>query len=205
MTKLLYQGHGSLRLTADNGTVVYLDPFAGSGYDVPADLVLVTHEHFDHNQLQLIHLAADGVVWREKDFLVGGHHGAKEFRGITIVATPAQNKHHRIDECVGYLIDVDGLTIYCAGDTSTIDFMSTDLAANHVDYAFLPIDGIFNMGPAEASACARIIGATHTIPVHTMPVRDREDSLGFSEENAAAFDAPGKLVLHPGDEIELES
>lgn len=42
MAKLLYQGHGSLRLITDSGKVIYIDPFAGEGYDVPADLILVT-------------------------------------------------------------------------------------------------------------------------------------------------------------------
>ena len=37
MPKLFYQGHGSFRLTANDGRMVYVDPFAGSGYDLPAD------------------------------------------------------------------------------------------------------------------------------------------------------------------------
>ena len=51
MAELLYQGHGSLRLTTAAGTVVYIDPFMGDGYDVPADLVLVTHQHYDHRSI----------------------------------------------------------------------------------------------------------------------------------------------------------
>ena len=43
--KLLYQGHGSLRITTAEGKVIYIDPYAGEGYDVPADLILVTHGH----------------------------------------------------------------------------------------------------------------------------------------------------------------
>ncbi len=54
MAKLLYQGHSSLRIVTDSGTVVYIDPFAGEGYNLPADLVLVTHEHFDHNNVRLV-------------------------------------------------------------------------------------------------------------------------------------------------------
>ena len=48
MAKLLYQGHGSYRITADDGRVLYVDPYAGEGYDKPADIVLITHEHSDH-------------------------------------------------------------------------------------------------------------------------------------------------------------
>ena len=48
MAKLYYQGHGSFRLTSQNGTVLYVDPYAGDGYLLPADYILVTHEHGDH-------------------------------------------------------------------------------------------------------------------------------------------------------------
>ena len=49
MAKLLYQGHASLRITTSKGKIVYIDPYAGEGYDKPADMVLITHEHYDHN------------------------------------------------------------------------------------------------------------------------------------------------------------
>ncbi len=48
--KLLYQGHASMRITTVEGKVIYVDPFAGEGYDVPADLILMTHGHYDHTQ-----------------------------------------------------------------------------------------------------------------------------------------------------------
>ena len=54
MGKLFYQGHGSYRLVSDQGIVIYVDPFAGAGYDLPADIVLITHEHPDHNNLSLL-------------------------------------------------------------------------------------------------------------------------------------------------------
>jgi len=44
MPKLLYQGHGSYRLTCDNSFTIYVDPYAGEGYDKPADLILVTQQ-----------------------------------------------------------------------------------------------------------------------------------------------------------------
>ena len=67
MAKMLYQGHGSYRFTLDDGAVVYVDPFAGTGYDVPADLILVTHEHFDHNQVEKMPHARDCLVVRACD------------------------------------------------------------------------------------------------------------------------------------------
>ena len=51
---LLYMGQGSLRIVTGEGRVIYIDPYSGDGYDLPADLILVTHGHFDHNGLDLI-------------------------------------------------------------------------------------------------------------------------------------------------------
>lgn len=53
MAKLLFQGHGSYRITTNDGVVIYVDPFLGSGYDKEADIILVTHEHNDHNHVEL--------------------------------------------------------------------------------------------------------------------------------------------------------
>ena len=46
---LLYMGQASIRITTEEGRVIYIDPYAGNGYDLAADLILVTREHFDHN------------------------------------------------------------------------------------------------------------------------------------------------------------
>ena len=72
MAGILYQGHGSFRLTTSQGAVIYLDPFAGEGYDRPADLVLVSHEHHDHNEVGLVQLKDQGRVLRAGDFLKDG-------------------------------------------------------------------------------------------------------------------------------------
>ena len=63
MATLLYQGHGSLRLTTDSGKVIYIDPFAGEGYDEPADLILVTHQNHDHNCTDLPAKNPGCVIW----------------------------------------------------------------------------------------------------------------------------------------------
>lgn len=196
MAKLLYQGHGSYRITSEKGTVIYVDPFAGEGYDEEADLVLVTHEHHDHNALHLVRMKEDGRVLRAAGMLEEGRYQTRILGDISVHAVPAYNKNHDRDTCVGYLIGVDHKVIYAAGDTSTTDFMGK-LAAEHVDYALLPIDGVYNMDETEASACAKLIGARHTIPVHMKP------GALFDREKAEAFEAEGRLILEPGQAIEL--
>lgn len=72
MAEILYQGHGSFRLTTSEGSVIYIDPYAGEGYDRPADLVLVSHEHHDHNAVELVKRKEDGKILRAGDVLKDG-------------------------------------------------------------------------------------------------------------------------------------
>ena len=197
MAKLLYQGHGSYRITTQDNLVIYVDPYAGKGYDVPADLVLVSHEHFDHNHIELVTMKIGGRIYRSRDLLKNGEYRSVACHGIKIEATPACNRNHPVNECVGFLITVDGLKIYAAGDTSKTKYMSERLANEKIDYALLPIDGVYNMGPEEASACAEIIGAEHSVPIH------KKVGALFDEKMAEAFCAKGKLVLKPNTKIDL--
>ena len=196
MAKLLYQGHGSLRAVTDGGVVLYVDPFAGEGYDLPADVILVSHQHGDHNQLQLPAKKPGCIVWQNGNALQNGAYQTADLCGVRVEAVQAYNKNHRRDECVGFLVTLDGKLVYFAGDTSRTEQMET-LAARRIDYAFLPCDGVYNMDVAEASACAQLIAAQHSVPIHMAPGKL------FDRAAAERFEAPGRLILEPGDEIVL--
>lgn len=196
MPKFLYQGHGSYRLTADDGRIIYVDPYAGDGYDAPADIILVTHGHGDHNQTGLCAKKPECRIITHEEALAGGKHNSFDENGITVEAVEAKNLNHNPKHCVGYIITFDGVKIYASGDTSKAKQMET-FAGLNFDYAIFPGDGIFNMGLKEAAECARLVGAKHNIIVHIKP------GALFDRKKAEKWDAPNKLIVEPGQEIQL--
>ena len=145
MAKLLYQGHGSFRLESNIGTMFYIDPYAGAGYDLPADFILVTHEHGDHNHVELPAKKHDTRILRAEDFLKYGSYHSEMLKDAKVTAVPAYNRNHSSEKCVGFIVFIDGITLYFAGDTSKTDAMEGYVKDLKPDYAFLPTDGIYNM------------------------------------------------------------
>ena len=195
MPKLLFQGHSSLRLTTDDGRVIYIDPYKGKGYDLPADIILVTHQHIDHNRVKRCAQKPDCRIITNKEALAGGMHNSFDVDGIMIQAVEASNKLHDPKKCVGYIITLDDVKVYVSGDTSKTKQMES-FAALGLDYALFPGDGLFNMGPHEAAECAELVGAKNNIIIHLKP---GESVYKKAEE----WNAPNKLILEPGQEIEL--
>ncbi|MCL2042752.1 MAG: MBL fold metallo-hydrolase [Treponema sp.] len=195
-TTLLYQGHGSYRITAADGRVIFIDPYAGEGYDKPADILLVSHQHDDHNQIGLVTQKPGCTVITNVEALAGGKHNTFYVGGIVIEAVEACNTNHDPKQCVGFIITIDGIKIYIASDTSKTKSMES-FASRKLDYALLPLDGYYNMDLTEAAECSRLIGARVTIPVHMKPGEL------FDRERAEAFNAPGKLIVAAGEEITL--
>ena len=198
--RLLYQGHGSLRIVTEEGKVIYVDPYAGEGYDLPADLILMTHGHQDHTAVRLIRNRNEGcrvITWEEG--LVKGEYGTFDLGYATVEAVQAgNNRNHDIRKCVGWVITLaEGISIYVTGDTSTTDQMA-ELADRDLHYAFFVCDGVYNMDMEEAIACAKTVNARHSIPYHMAPGKL------FDAKRAELFDVPGRLILPAGEEIILE-
>lgn len=199
--RLLYMGHASLRIISPEGKTIYIDPYIGEGYEREADLILVTHGHYDHNNPDIAanrHPDCRIITWEEA--LADGKHQTFDLGYVTVEAVEAgYNNFHDVSECVGYVLTFsDGVSVYVSGDTSRTDQMPL-LAEKHIDYAFYCCDGVYNMNPDEAAECAVLVNAKHNIPYHVIS----QDGIYFDRERAEQFHAPNRMIIGPGEEIEL--
>ncbi len=197
---LLYMGHASLRIVSGDDKVIYIDPFCGEGYDLPADLILQTHDHYDHKDLSKVSLRNDDcVVITQKEALSSGKYNSFDMGYVSIEAVEAYNKNHDRNKCVGYILTFEnGVSLYVSGDTSKTDQMQ-ELSSRDLDYALYCCDGVYNMGAAEAAECAALVGAKVNIPYHS----GAADVTLFDMENAGKFNAPGAEILTPRSELIL--
>ncbi len=140
---LLYMGQGSLRIVTGEGKVIYIDPYSGDGYDLPADLILVTHGHYDHNGLDLVQSRSEDCrIITQNEALAGGEHQSFDLGYVRVEAVEAgYNQNHDVNSCVGYVLTFsNGRSVYVTGDTSTTQQMPL-LAEKEIDYAFFCCDG----------------------------------------------------------------
>ncbi|WP_160644243.1 MBL fold metallo-hydrolase [Chengkuizengella marina] len=199
-TTLEYLGHSSIKIVTNEGKVIYIDPWSGENYDEPADIVLITHFHYDHSDIEKVEAKKDTVYitpsFDFEDKSTSSTFPSTKIAGIKIYAVPAYNEFHKKEESFGYILELGDVMLYHAGDTSNIEEMKL-LSNLNITYALLPIDGIYNMDPIEATVVAKIINAEKVIPIST-----GEDGF-YNEENIRMFNIENKEVLKPGDVIEL--
>lgn len=197
-TTLTYIGHAAVKIVAKDGSVLYVDPYYPQGdYSDEADVLLITHGHSDHQPAVSFQAKDSCEKITYKEALVDGEYKSFEVGPFSIQAVAAGgNPNHDMNVCVGYLITVDGFTIYHAGDTSMIDQMK-ELSDKNIDYAMYPIDGQYNMDAAEATDVANLVGAKHNIPIHEFN--------GTDERKQDNFQPEGRLELAYGETIELSN
>ncbi|MCX6364926.1 MAG: MBL fold metallo-hydrolase [Actinobacteria bacterium] len=174
-------GHDSFRL--DGSSTVYIDPWKLCAEAPPADLILVTHDHFDHFSPDDIArvvtprttLIGPASVTDQVDGVTALTLGAGETAtvgGVTVTAVPAYNidKFRRPGEVfhppaaggLGYIVELDGRRIYHAGDTDAIP----EMRGVRCDVALLPVSGTYVMTAEEAAEACRMISATAVVPMH---------------------------------------
>jgi L-ascorbate metabolism protein UlaG (beta-lactamase superfamily) len=180
-------GHDTFKIIGEK--VIYTDPFRIRNED-EADIILVTHEHYDHCSPEDIEKVkgADTVIVATPDCaekLSGDIRTVQPgdsitVKGIDIEAVPSYNVnkkfHPKANSWVGYIFTVGGERIYIAGDTDYIPEMKDF----RVDIALLPVSGTYVMTAEEAVKAALDIKPRVAIPMHY-------DSIVGTAEDADRF------------------
>ena len=178
----------SLRICR-GGVELYVDPLGldAAAIDTPpADVILVTHPHYENfSQDDLERLRGpDTIVVAPatmKKHLGDADHFVRpgdmlHLDGLEILAMPAYNtdKHFHLPEngWLGYVFSLDGVTYYHAGDTDLIEAMGSV----RCDVAFLPVDGHYTMNAAEAAEAAVLCGADVVVPIRWGPGPSAEEA-----------------------------
>lgn len=162
-----YYGHASIAIEAD-GYRVYVDP-VGEAIDweaePKADLILITHDHYDHldtNAVRILTGNEDGYTKLAVGQTIDGKFGVKAVPAYNI--SPEQlNFHPKNRGDVGYIITVAGKRIYVSGDTEDNDDV---LAIRDIDYAFICCNKPYTM---TVEQCVRVVKAIRPkvfIPYH---------------------------------------
>lgn len=183
-------GHDSFRI--DGSVTVYVDPWKLARGAPLADVILVTHDHFDHLSLPdikrlsgpetvVVGPAAVTSQVRGPQTVTLAPGESTSVKGVQVSAVHAYNTdkfrapgevfHPRDDDHLGYVIELDGRRIYHAGDTDHIPEMSGVAC----DVALLPVSGIYVMTADEAAGACDTISAGLVVPMHYGTVAGNKD------------------------------
>ncbi len=184
LDSLDWLGHASFRIRS-GGATIYIDPYRVPAGPV-ADLILVTHGHYDHFSPQDIERLSGEHTWlvapapvaervrgRVSSIAPGQALELEPFPGVEVAALAAYNTskrdaqgrlfHPRAAGCVGFELNLRGQRLYHSGDTDVIPEMD---AVVGVDVALLPVSGTYVMTAQEAVEAARRIQPRVAVPMH---------------------------------------
>jgi L-ascorbate metabolism protein UlaG (beta-lactamase superfamily) len=200
LDSLEWLGHAGFRLKVGRATV-YIDPYRVHD-GPPADLILITHGHYDHFSPQdverLSHertvligppAVAERVGGRVLSVQPGQLVDSELVRGVEVATVAAYNTskrgpdgnvfHPREAGGLGYDINVRGERLYHSGDTDVIPEMDS---VTGVDVALLPVSGTYVMTAGEAAEAARRIQPRVAVPMHWGEhIGSRADAEAFAE------------------------
>ncbi len=224
--KVKWLGHAACQITSAQGKVILIDPWITDNPSCPikkedlkaVDLILVTHDHFDHlgtdipdlvkatgatlvvqpelaNKLQDSGVSAANIIYG-MGMNIGG---TVEVAGIKITMTQAFHSGNP----VGFILRMeDGKTIYHAGDTGIFESMRLLGELYNIDLALLPIGSVFVMDPLQAATSLTLLKPKKVIPIHyrTFPilVQDAGEFVKLAKEKAPAVNVQ---VVEPGQEV----
>lgn len=199
---LKWLGHSGFLIK--NSRVIYIDPYNIKDDSEKADVILLTHSHYDHCSLADLnkivkegtkiiatvdcqsHIAKISVPVKMELVEVGQELEVGDMKILTMPAYNIDKHFHPKEEgLVGYVLKLDGITIYHAGDTDVIPEMQklTGYKQQSKEFvALLPVGGRFTMTAEEAVEAAKVIKPTIAIPMHYGSVVGTEyDAKEFAE------------------------
>ena len=181
--KITFLKHGTLMLTFGS-MVLHVDPVSDmADYSAlpKADIILVTHEHYDHCDTKAIEMlrkegtviiASESCTQQLSDCIVMNNNELKTARGLTIEAVPAYNiihmrspgnPFHPKGVGNGYVITFNDKKVYVAADTENIPEMKE---LSGIDVAFLPMNLPYTMTPEMVADAARMFNPKILYPYH---------------------------------------
>lgn len=188
--------HSSIKVNKNQ--IIYFDPFKIDKNYNDADVIFITHDHYDHYSEEdidkvikentiivapedLISKLSNRKTKSENNILVKPNE-SYNIRGININTIPAYNTnkkfHPKENGWVGYVIEINGIIYYVAGDTD----ITEENRKVKCDVAFVPVGGTYTMNYKEAAELINDIKPKVAVPIHYGSiVGTKEDATKFSE------------------------
>ena len=217
-----YIGHSSFSL--EGAKKILIDPTPAEAADIDADLILITHAHGDHMNLNILKkLGAQTIAVHELSRYLRkqgipatgmGLGGSIDADGVTIRMVPALHSSSvelpdgtdaYMGSPCGFVVEMDGVVVYHAGDTALFSDMQLIHDLYHPDVALLPAGGHYTMGPEEAMIAAEWIGAPLVIPMHYNTFPAIEQDLSGFKKAIEATTAMQVNLLSPGKGTDINS
>ena len=187
--------HSAVRI--ESGKTLYFDPYLIEGSFNDADVIFLTHDHYDHFSPEdfakvtrentpviapatiVAHLLDEGI---ERDRIIAVKPGdALQVEGIPVEVVPSYNTnkkfHPQANGWVGYVVTVDGIRCYVAGDTD----INPDVLQVKCDIAMVPVGGTYTTTAEEAAQLVNRIRPAIAVPTHFGAVTGtKEDGKAFA-------------------------
>ena len=207
--ELTWLGHASFKINV-TGKIIYIDPYAGD-YGEKADLILISHDHFDHfaqEKIKMIRndqtkILASRSVASQLDGAKAMAPGEAEKDGwITIRAVAAYNtnkKFHPKGTGIGFILEAENKKLYFAGDTDVIP----EMEGIECDIALLPVSGTYVMTAREAIEAVKNVKAKIAIPMHYGKIVGTEDDAQEFKELVEHQTKAQVIILKEGRTIKL--
>lgn len=181
--------HSSIKI--NKGKTIYIDPFKIEKENHDANIILVTHEHYDHyspediekiitNETIIVAPKTVKALSKMKNTVLVEPNNIYEVEGIKIetIASYNINKqfHPKDNEWVGYILEIDGVRYYIAGDTD----ITPENKQIKCDVAFVPVGGTYTMTYEEAAELVNTIKPKIAVPTHYGSiVGEKDDGIKF--------------------------